>query len=605
MRTPPSLLFNRKQHVSGSVETKLPPEETFQKRFVGRDMSKRRFTKAQVHRGVPTPQTVNIKNIFSEEDVASCASDDSPASDEGIQEEDLEEGPAAVPHLVARSAAMSAFQSKLRQYEADSFEYSAEDWKQFQLEACAENPHLHKSWETLCMQLMYHSGYAKLAASLVSYLSTAADSPPKISTLCLYIALQGEYGGEDKEEIILETFQKVQEMSDVFDAITAKYLISGLATTSQWQKTLDILEMAKLTASPGTAYFSPIIAAAIREGDLEMAFQLLDELASKGFEPQDKVLRHIIHECEKAGSHDLMERFLACVWRYNWPLSPTKAKQVELYYTKLSQEKWSCKWATVNTVRGTCHACRQNLDRIELASSDFEALQREFLERTLVGSNVYLKTNPAELEKFQDFVMEHAPFDVVLDALNIAMRGSGKFGLRRSTQLREIVHYFARERHMKVLVIGRAHMKRWPSADMAYIRRNAKVFFTENISSDDPFLLYATLYSGRDCLFVSGDFMRDHKYNLGPGFKDIFERWQKSRQIVNFVAQADGVSVSMPSQYDCGPVKDEKGWHIPYDDGTSGLRSSSQSVLCLRYKGERAAPRQQRKQTDSDQSGRK
>ena len=79
------------------------------------------------------------------------------------------------------------------------------------------------------------------------------------------------------------------------------------------------------------------------------------------------------------------------------------------------------------------------MDRIELASSDFEALQREFLEKTLVGSNVYLKSNPQEVERFRDFVMENAPFDVVLDALNIAFRGGGKFGTRKSKQ----VHWIA------------------------------------------------------------------------------------------------------------------------------------------------------------------
>jgi hypothetical protein len=63
--------------------------------------------------------------------------------------------------------------------------------------------------------------------------------------------------------------------------------------------------------------------------------------------------------------------------------------------------------------------------RIELATSDFEALQREFLERTLVGSNIYLKSNPQEVERFRDFIMEYAPFDVVLDSLNIAFKGSG------------------------------------------------------------------------------------------------------------------------------------------------------------------------------------
>ena len=41
--------------------------------------------------------------------------------------------------------------------------------------------------------------------------------------------------------------------------------------------------------------------------------------------------------------------------------------------------------------------------------------------------------------------------------------------------------------------------------------------------------------------------MRDHKYTLGPRFKDIFERWQKSRQIINFEMNASGVFIKVSS----------------------------------------------------------
>ena len=185
---------------------------------------------------------------------------------------------------------MSAFHLKLSQQ--NDLQYFAEDWKELELKAYAENPGLQKSWEALCMQLMYKFGYADLATSLLDYLSTGNYSP-KISTLALYMALQAQYGGKDKEQVIQETFRKVLEISDVFDAISAKYLILGLSVTSQWRQALDILEMAKLTAKPGSGYYSPIIVAALRENDPEQAFQLLDELALKGYEPRDLSLIHI------------------------------------------------------------------------------------------------------------------------------------------------------------------------------------------------------------------------------------------------------------------------------------------------------------------------
>lgn len=38
----------------------------------------------------------------------------------------------------------------------------------------------------------------------------------------------------------------------------------------------------------------------------------------------------------------------------------------------------------------------------------------------------------------------------------------------------------------------------------------------------------------------------------------------------------------MPSMYDCGPVKDNRGWHLPYAVDNTSLKSTSQPVLCLR-----------------------
>lgn len=327
LRTPlSSLFYKREQHVSGSFETsESPADQTFERRK--RFPRRKTVATSSAHRSerlevTQPPQSVDIKHIFSE---------DNSAGDGELNKGDSEPEIASPPHL-AHSEALSAFHLKLKHSQHGGFQYSPEDWKNFELEACTENPDLQKSWETLCMQLMYQHGCPDLATSLLDYLSTETSSP-KISTLSLYIALQGEYGGNNKEQAILETFKKVLEISDVFDAITAKYLILGLTMTTEWRSTLDILEMAKLTSTPGRSYYSPIIVAALRENDVEMAFQLLDELALRGYEPQDKVLVHILQECQRTGSHDLLERYLTRVWKYNWLLSRAMAKEVELYFT--------------------------------------------------------------------------------------------------------------------------------------------------------------------------------------------------------------------------------------------------------------------------------
>lgn len=52
-------------------------------------------------------------------------------------------------------------------------------------------------------------------------------------------------------------------------------------------------------------------------------------------------------------------------------------------------------------------------------------------------------------------------------------------------------------------------------------------------SEDDTFLLYATLQSGKDCKFVTRDFLRDHKACLSDSLmRHVFRKWQRGHQIV-------------------------------------------------------------------------
>lgn len=55
----------------------------------------------------------------------------------------------------------------------------------------------------------------------------------------------------------------------------------------------------------------------------------------------------------------------------------------------------------------------------------------------------------------------------------------------------------------------------------------------------------------------------------------------------------------MPSQYNCGPVKDDGGWHIPYNNGKSEFSQTTHSVLCLRCQGHKTEPQKTLKEIDN------
>jgi hypothetical protein len=50
-------------------------------------------------------------------------------------------------------------------------------------------------------------------------------------------------------------------------------------------------------------------------------------------------------------------------------------------------------------------------------------------------------------------------------------------------------------------------------------------------SADDPYMLYAAMYSGLNTYILSNDEMRDARFLLGDKLSERFKLWQRHRQI--------------------------------------------------------------------------
>lgn len=97
-------------------------------------------------------------------------------------------------------------------------------------------------------------------------------------------------------------------------------------------------------------------------------------------------------------------------------------------------------------------------------------------------------------------------------------------------QVAAVVNYFTQQ-NKKVLVFGRKHMSTWPKKQMAFIKSNASLFLTDDLSQDDPYLLYCALHCGLDTIIVTRDLMRSHKFLLKtPYYKLLFKRWFAQNQ---------------------------------------------------------------------------
>lgn len=57
-----------------------------------------------------------------------------------------------------------------------------------------------------------------------------------------------------------------------------------------------------------------------------------------------------------------------------------------------------------------------------MSTEEFKELKKVFFENVIIGKDVFLKSNPEELESFKHFLKGMTKYDVVLDGLNVAHR---------------------------------------------------------------------------------------------------------------------------------------------------------------------------------------
>lgn len=59
-------------------------------------------------------------------------------------------------------------------------------------------------------------------------------------------------------------------------------------------------------------------------------------------------------------------------------------------------------------------------------TEQFEELKSAILKNVIVGKNVFYKSTPEELRKFENFIKNMKKYDVVIDGLNVAYSSGTK-----------------------------------------------------------------------------------------------------------------------------------------------------------------------------------
>nr|XP_055028147.1 mitochondrial ribonuclease P catalytic subunit [Misgurnus anguillicaudatus] len=420
-----------------------------------------------------------------------------------------------------------------------------------------------------------------IAKSLLSYEAQDKGTLPyelllRYLTLCVM-------GGHQSE--VFDTYDIMRSCFKTLDTGASSLFIKGFSQTERWREALVVLEGMKKALLPSPGNYGDAIAGAALHGDIHTSWMLYTELLEQGLVPHQDTWQCLF---QSGVSHRGQEDKLFSILTYMrdnqiYPEEPL-VKTIKAWFESLPDQKWSGRFSSVTT-SGECQHCKTSLESIQLTEEEYAQLKDRVMKDVIEGRDIFNKTTPEELENFKSFVKRRPPFDIVIDGLNVA--NTTPKAAHSETLLAVISEL--EQQGLNILVLGRKHMLRpswnWDRQNMNKIKQKAHCFFTENISEDDPFLLYAALHSGIHCNFLSRDLMRDHKACFPDSpTRRLFFKWQRGHQLViSHYTPGKRVRFQRIATYDTIVQTAGRSWHIPFDENGRDRATYEvpQNWLCL------------------------
>uniref|UniRef100_A0A6G1S6G1 Mitochondrial ribonuclease P protein 3 n=1 Tax=Aceria tosichella TaxID=561515 RepID=A0A6G1S6G1_9ACAR len=203
---------------------------------------------------------------------------------------------------------------------------------------------------------------------------------------------------------------------------------------------------------------------------------------------------------------------------------------------------------------GRCTSCETHLPIFD--SKSVADINESIRSQIFSGADkgLYLNTSPNDASRFVSFLrdmynLDKKPIDCVIDGLNIAYRTSTGFNWIKQqltedvsrtyrvpkvenqshTLINTIIRGNMLQQFKKILVVGKAHMLKWPGLMDFFRKNNIRFYSSFNNSKDDLFQLYASTLSPKTVL-VTNDFLRDHLATLDESARTQLERWIDTHQ---------------------------------------------------------------------------
>ncbi|XP_015674566.1 mitochondrial ribonuclease P catalytic subunit [Protobothrops mucrosquamatus] len=497
-------------------------------------------------------------------------------------------------------SAFAAGSSKIRAMHNTNNAVANESFSPLNKVSPPDTPLSAKEWEKLKEEYQHYKKFED-----VMFDNMIHDHSPVDVAKSLLVAVAKrdgdvEYSHLVKYLTICVYHKDVGEIYDIYNIMKAKYksleasayslLIKGLSDSPHWKETLVLLEKVKKVSFHSRQNYGDCIEGALLNQERNLAFELFHEMVTENLTPSLTTIKHFFDFCQPVKDDHLKNKCIDILYYLReHQIYPDESLvlSIKQWFESISGENWKGNLTSMNN-SSQCPSCGHALEDINLTEEEFTNVKEKIKRDVIEGTDIFRNTSPQELERFQRFVNEHPPFDVVIDGLNVA-----KTTLLNpsSKTLLDVVFYLA-QKYNRLLVLGRRHMLnnsfQWKKRDMDDMQKKADFFFTNNTSKDDPFLLYASFHSGGHCMIVTRDLLRDHKAVLSNSVtRRLFFKWQRGHQmVVSSYVPGKILTFEDALPYDTIVQTDGNTWHIPYDDNLSKRASYEIPVkwLCLRKK---------------------
>ncbi|VVC27280.1 Hypothetical protein CINCED_3A023283 [Cinara cedri] len=417
------------------------------------------------------------------------------------------------------------------------------------------------------------------------YIKECGQTKPNTILQLLYIrscyASQDQLTDEDQHEIQTICLSILKNNSHLVNSTFMEGIIMGLCCTPLWRNSLEYLNNFKNEKDIKIRAYSCTIFKAFKEEEIDIGWSLIQTMYNQHEILLTSVFAAWFNLCDinKNYSYQKVLEFLRdneCIVRTH--LAELIHEKYKQYGSKIT--------TTIIKPDGRCTNCNQILKPVEITNSEFKALQESFMSRVVIGKNIFNNSSPQELNNFKDFIKNTAPYDVVVDGLNVAYAYRGKIA---NDSLIKIVLKILIKQKSKVLLFGRKHLVQQLGNEFNFIKRNVNIFFADDLSKDDPFLLYAAMYSGIQTKILTRDLMRGHKFLLNNSkMQNIFQKWLQKNRLILKIRPQNEVFIRNPIPYLQTTQESGKGiWHLPYEEikepgSWSKPNSSPDNWMCIK-----------------------